>query len=198
MQDALTEVVNRAGAELIVTPMIERARRSGEAVHSLFINVDGMRVVNAAGGLAAGDAVLRAVAKTLGECVRGTDVVVRWNGDEFVVLGPGNGISPLELERRVRAALLATPVVPTDVWTGRVSIGSATLVPWDEGGLADLVERAEKDMVLRRSLRRRTPANDGSPWLATPPPPEAGAGNFYAEPLDDEVVDGEVIEDERA
>jgi hypothetical protein len=36
-----------------------------------------------------------------------------------------------------------------------VSIGSATLVPWDDGDLDSLLRRADQDMVLRRSLRRQ-------------------------------------------
>jgi len=156
VQDALTQVANRSGLELVAAPMIEHARRSGQAVCCLYIDVDGLRAVNEAVGLAGGDAVLRDVAEVVSDSVRGTDVVARWSGDEFVVVGPGTGMSPLELERRVRARLITQPPVPTEVWNGRVSIGSATLVPWDEGDLATLVTKAELDMQMRRSLRRQS------------------------------------------
>jgi len=156
VQDALTQVANRSGLELVAAPMIEHARRSGQAVCCLYIDVDGLRAVNEAVGLAGGDAVLRDVAEVVSDSVRGTDVVARWSGDEFVVVGPGTGMSPLELERRVRARLITQPPVPTEVWNGRVSIGSATLVPWDEGDLASLVTKAELDMQMRRSLRRQS------------------------------------------
>lgn len=155
-RDPLTGLANRAGIELAAAPMIEHARRSGQAVHCLYIDVDGLRAVNEAVGLAGGDAVLRDVAAVVHHCVRGTDVVCRWNGDEFVVLGPGTGMSPLELERRVRARLITDPPVPVEVWNGRVSIGSATLVPWDDGDLGALVTRGEVDMQMRRSLRRQS------------------------------------------
>ncbi len=155
VRDRLTSMVNRSGAELIAAPMIDHARRSGQAVNCLYIDVDGLREVNTALGLAGGDAVLRAVAQVVTANVRTTDVVCRWSGDEFVVVGPGTGMSPLELERRVRAALLSDPPVATELWGGRVSIGSATLVPWDSCDLAGLIAKGEKDMLLRRSLRRQ-------------------------------------------
>jgi len=111
--------------------------------------------VNRALGMGAGDAVLLAVADAVMGSVRGTDVAARWTSDEFVIVGPGTGVSPLEFERRVRNRIATNPPVSTDTWDGRVSIGSATLVPWDEGDLVSLLNRAEQDMTLRRSLRRQ-------------------------------------------
>jgi len=97
-------------------------------------------------------------------------VVARWSADEFVVLGPGTGTSPLEMERRVRKRLAAACPVPADVWSPRVSVGSSTLVPWDDGDLEDLTRRADEDMHLRRALRRRSRA-------ATRPKNPDGAGH---------------------
>jgi diguanylate cyclase (GGDEF)-like protein len=155
VRDLLTGAVNRRGLELVAGPLIHNARRQGEAAHCLFLDVDGFRGLNEAAGAPAGDEALRGVAEALGGAVRSTDVVARWSGDAFVVVGPGTGTSPLELERRVQAHLMESPPVPEDVWVPRVSIGSATLVPWDEGDLASLLRRAEQDMRLRRTLRRQ-------------------------------------------
>ncbi len=165
VQDNLTSALNRRGLELVAGPMIEHARRQGGAVSALFVDVDGLGRVNAALGVDAGDTVLRVVADRLAGCVRATDVVCRWAGDEFVVVGPGTGMSPLELERRTRAALLEEPPVDTGVWDPRLSAGSATLVPWDEGHLESLLDRAQQDLRLRRSLRR---ASSSPPREAAP------------------------------
>ena len=160
--------------------MIEHARRDGQAVHCLMIDIDGLRGVNEHMGHRGGDEVLLAVADALRGSTRSTDVVARWGEDQFAILGPGTGTSPLEMERRVRALVKASPPVPDDVWSGRVSIGSATLVPWDEGGLGSLLDRAEADMILRRSLRRRAAAAGGAggdvvPRVARSTPPARGA-----------------------
>jgi diguanylate cyclase (GGDEF)-like protein len=119
--------------------------------------------------------VLRAVTAGLEATVRTTDVVARWSGDEFVVVGPGTGTSPLELERRLHAHLAAAPPLPPELWAARVSIGSATLVPWDEGDLASLLRRADQDMRLRRSLRRQRAERDGGRLVAPPAHVEDGA-----------------------
>lgn len=176
VRDQLTGAVNRIGLELVAGPLIHHARRQGEAAHCLFVDVDGFRDLNEAAGPTAADDVLRAIAVALLGAVRSTDVVGRWSGDEFVVVGPGTGTSPLELERRVHAHLAQTPPVATEIWTPRVSIGSATLVPWDEGDLGSLLRRADQDMQLRRSLRRQRADRDGGS-VAPPPPPRPVAGD---------------------
>jgi diguanylate cyclase (GGDEF)-like protein len=166
--DGLTGAANRKGLEMLALPMIENARRQGQAVHCLYIDIDSFKAVNDAAGDAAGDEVLVALAAALKTSVRATDAVARWSGDEFVVLGPGTGTSPLELERRLRSHLNQVSPVPGDVWSARVSIGSATLVPWDDGDLNALLGRAEQDMRLRRTLRRRSGGRSRPP-VASPP-----------------------------
>jgi diguanylate cyclase (GGDEF)-like protein len=161
--DALTGAANRRGLEMLALPMIENARRQGQAVHCLFVDVDGFSMVNDAAGRAGGDEVLVALAEALKTSVRATDAVARWAGDEFIVLGPGTGTSPLELERRLRAHLAQVSPVPESVWPARVSIGSATLVPWDDGDLTALLGRAEQDMRLRRTLRRQSRERSRTP-----------------------------------
>jgi diguanylate cyclase (GGDEF)-like protein len=162
VNDALTGVLNRRGLELMAAPMIELSRRRGEAVHALFVDVDGFSLVNAELGYERGDDLLVAVAEALNGSVRQTDVVCRVGGDEFVVVGPGTGTSPLEMERRMREILRAAPPVAETVWPSRLSIGSATLVPWDDGDLSSLLGRADSDMRLRRSLRRQSQDRRGA------------------------------------
>jgi diguanylate cyclase (GGDEF)-like protein len=155
VHDLLTGAVNRRGLEMLGLPLVENARRQGEAVHCLFVDVDDFKGVNASAGFDFADQVLITMTEAIKGSVRATDSVGRWSGDQFVVIGPGTGTSPLEMERRVRHQLSQLDPGPNTTWQGRVSIGSATLVPWDEGDLDALIGRAEQDMRLRRSLRRQ-------------------------------------------
>jgi diguanylate cyclase (GGDEF)-like protein len=168
VRDPLTGVANRKGLELVARPMIDLARRQGHAVHCLVVDVDTLRGINEAHGVREGDEVLLAVADALKVATRTTDIVARWGGDEFVLLGPGTGTSPLEMERRIRAHLSTVLTLPRGTWQGRVSAGAATLVPWDGDDLEGLLQRAEQDLALRRSLKRRAAARIAEDDSASP------------------------------
>ena len=84
--DGLTGLPNRAEALAQAERALLRARRTGERVAWVFIDLDRFKAVNDSFGHAAGDAVLRTVAQRLRSCTRGIDVVARLGGDEFVVL----------------------------------------------------------------------------------------------------------------
>jgi diguanylate cyclase (GGDEF)-like protein len=157
VRDPLTGLVNRRGLSLMGQQIVETARRSGDAVHCVYIDIDQLRHVNEVSGREAGDDVVVAIADALRSVTRGTDIVARWGGDEFCVIGPGSGMSPMELERRLRERVLLSPPVPLDVWEPKVCAGGAMLAPWDSGSLDTLLGKADQEMYLRRALRRGGP-----------------------------------------
>ncbi|NPV27230.1 MAG: GGDEF domain-containing protein [Firmicutes bacterium] len=74
-QDALTGLLKR-----------EAAAQYPDCQAAMFCDLDGFKKVNDTYGHAVGDRVLAEFARTLKKCVRADDPVVRWGGDEFVVL----------------------------------------------------------------------------------------------------------------
>jgi diguanylate cyclase (GGDEF)-like protein len=163
VEDDLTGLLNRRGIALVGGQIVASARRSGNAVHCVFLDVDGLKDVNDRLGHAAGDRVLLAVADAIRLSVRSGDVVARWGGDEFCVVGPGPGTAPIDLEKRVAGKIVDLP--PDDVpgWLPQVSAGSAMLAPWDDGDLASLLDQADREMYRRRGLRREAPPLERQP-----------------------------------
>jgi diguanylate cyclase (GGDEF)-like protein len=154
VRDQLTGLANRRGLAMVGAQIVELARRQGDAAHCIFVEIAGLKQVNSVLGNDSGDEVIVAVGEALREVTRATDVVARWAGDEFCVVGPGPGMAPLELERRLRDTVLLHAPVPAQVWPVLLSAGGAMLAPWDSGTLETLLGKADQEMHLRRSLRR--------------------------------------------
>lgn len=169
--DPLTGLANRHGLRLLGGHILETSRRRGDAVYCVFLDVDGLGGVNRSAGRGDGDEVLLAVAEALRATTRATDVAARWGDDEFVLVGPGTGLPPLEIERRIRAHCIEHGTVDRRVWQPRVSAGSYLLEPWDDDALDAVLHLADRDMQVRRALRRDTGASGASRAIAPPPRP---------------------------
>ena len=84
--DPLTEVYNRRSLEDMAGRFISHARRLGKPLTFLLIDLDRFKQVNTRFGHQTGDFVLAQVAALLKSSVRGSDAVVRYGGDEFLVV----------------------------------------------------------------------------------------------------------------
>jgi diguanylate cyclase (GGDEF)-like protein len=172
--DPGTDLANRRGLEMLAGQIFESARRRGDAVYCIFLDIDGLDQVNSRVGRSVGDGVIRIVAQAVTSSIRGTDATARWGDDEFVVIGPGTGLPPLEMERRIRTYCLDHSTLARTVWPARVSAGGAVLEPWNEGSVNTLLREAEREMRLRRTLRRESTSPTYRPVRhdPSPKPPE--------------------------
>ncbi|MET0623951.1 MAG: diguanylate cyclase, partial [Pyrinomonadaceae bacterium] len=92
MTDALTGLLNRYGLHRALQRELSEARRYARPLSCLLLDIDFFKAVNDTYGHAAGDAALAQAARALTESVRGSDVVCRYGGEEFLVLAPETGV----------------------------------------------------------------------------------------------------------
>ena len=91
--DDLTGVLRRAAGIAATEREIARARRQKSPLTVAFVDIDGLKQANDAGGHAAGDALLKSLAAALKVGLRGQDLVLRYGGDEFVCVLPDTPIN---------------------------------------------------------------------------------------------------------
>jgi diguanylate cyclase (GGDEF)-like protein len=126
--DPLTDAYNRRFGLSRLNEEFSRAVRAENPLGVLMFDLDHFKVVNDTYGHLAGDRVLRAVAKTCRRVMREGDVLIRYGGEEFLVLLPGAGSDDLaEIGERLRRSVGETVVPEGDQRIGvTISVGGAT------------------------------------------------------------------------
>lgn len=84
--DALTGLPNRRGLDEYVAQAAQRAARAGTFVAAAYIDLDGLKAINDGSGHQTGDQVLLEVAQRMRQVLRDEDLLVRFGGDEFVMI----------------------------------------------------------------------------------------------------------------
>lgn len=142
--DPLVPLPNRRGFERQLSGLIDRAERYGDAGALLFIDVDGLKVVNDSFGHDAGDAALIHVAELLIGGIRQSDTVARFGGDEFAVL----------LERVDLAQATETAARLTDRIAGTSFTYEGLSIPLSAAiGIAEIRTGDTPETVLARADR---------------------------------------------
>ncbi|MEO7722941.1 MAG: GGDEF domain-containing protein [Pseudolysinimonas sp.] len=146
--DPLTGLANRRAWDDRLEQEIERSRRTGTTLTVAMIDLNGFKAINDRDGHAAGDQLLRAIARAWQNQVRGGgDFLARIGGDEFAALT--SGPDEMGMRRLIKRFDEATPTGVTS------SAGEAT---WDRTERAsDLLHRADLAMYKTKLKYRRDP-----------------------------------------
>jgi diguanylate cyclase (GGDEF)-like protein/PAS domain S-box-containing protein len=154
--DHLTSLPTRAAWDRRLRCAENRAREDGAKYAVMFIDVDQFKGINDQNGHRAGDRVLQIVAERLRACVRPTDVVARYGGDEFVVLLE-NVCVDSEVEQianRIRAELDLSIDFDGTCVAMAASVGVAIARP--QSNAQDLVDEADQAMYRAKAAKRRS------------------------------------------
>jgi diguanylate cyclase (GGDEF)-like protein len=128
-RESLTGCFNRRAFYELFPREAERARRLGQGVSLVFLDLDHFKSINDRFGHEVGDRVLQQLAARLQGTVRETDLIFRWGGEEFVILlAHTRAAEAPSLGERIRAAVAERPFVGADSHPPvpvTVSIGTA-------------------------------------------------------------------------
>jgi diguanylate cyclase (GGDEF)-like protein/PAS domain S-box-containing protein len=146
--DQLTQLPNRALVLDCAERMLARGAREPTSVIALYIDLDGFKQVNDTFGHAAGDELLRVVGSRLSGATRGSDLVGRLGGDEFIMLLDGFtlDLGPEIVAERV-LDVLREPVVLERAEGASVRVNASIGVAVALGGTADDLLR-DADLAL--------------------------------------------------
>ena len=163
-EDILTGLPNRQWLTLQFPQLLVQAQRCGSGVALLYIDLDEFRHVNDVHGDSVGDALLQGAAQRLKSLLRPSDCVVRFGGDEFVVLlMPPDSDAHAEL---VAARIVEAFCAPFALGRTSVAVGASVgiaVFPHDAGDAAALVKNGAVAMDAAKSegkgrYRRYDPA----------------------------------------
>jgi diguanylate cyclase (GGDEF)-like protein len=149
--DPLTQLADRDAIAQRVAAWQREAAPQPPRFALLFLDLDNFKLINDRYGHAAGDAVLQALASRWMHCVRDSDLVARYGGDEFVVLvkDAGSQLEAAPIIRRIGHATRQPIDVAGQTLQLSVSIGTA----WSDAvprSLDEIVHAADRDMYSNK------------------------------------------------
>jgi len=153
-QDPLTRIPNRAAYNERLDIEYKRWRRYKSDLCMAVIDIDHFKNINDSYGHAAGDKTLQVIVKQISKCLRSTDFLARWGGEEFVLLFPQTSITalgkPLEA---IRKKVESIPFKFKDKSvTITISAGATNFTDKDE--LDEVFERADQALYQAKDEGR--------------------------------------------
>jgi diguanylate cyclase len=144
--DPLTEVGNRKFFDREIVRILSEARDQNSKVSLLMVDIDFFKNFNDTHGHLVGDQVLRLVARTLVENLKGRDVIARYGGEEFIIILPDTRLQDAERVANHLRTCLATKNITRRgtneiLGTITISIGVAEYAADDDGD--SLISRAD-------------------------------------------------------
>jgi diguanylate cyclase len=169
LTDPLTQLANRKFFDDALAKAISEAGKSGEQLSLLMTDVDHFKRFNDTFGHLTGDQVLRLVAMSVKQNVKGQDTAARYGGEEFAVVLPNTPLrSAITVADHIRRAVMTKELMKrsTGEHLGRVtvSIGAATLRPGDTP--QTLIERADTCLYAAKRCGRNRVISEADPEVS--------------------------------
>ena len=175
LTDPLTSLANRKYFDDQFAKAIADAEKSRAPLSLMFTDIDHFKSFNDTHGHLTGDQVLRLVAMSVKQNVKGQDTAARYGGEEFAIILPNTALSPARsVADHIRRAVMSKELMKrsTGEHLGRVtiSIGVATLRSGDT--LQALIERADASLYAAKRNGRNRVICENDPEVAPAAPVE--------------------------
>ncbi|MBD5475007.1 MAG: GGDEF domain-containing protein [Lachnospiraceae bacterium] len=157
MLDSLTQVYNRAGFFHFADGMIEECKKDGVPIGIFFADINKLKQVNDGYGHEEGDFYIRSVASHIGKLKKKEQLLMRYGGDEFVVVGKiirGNEFD--ELTENLNSKLEECRRKNDKIYEMSVSVGFKSAVITENIKIDSLIEEADREMYkMKKEWRDR-------------------------------------------
>ena len=142
-RDPLTGVYNRSVMETIMQREVSLASRHKAPLSLVFLDIDDFKGINDTAGHAVGDGIIKTFAACIQRCIRTTDILARYGGDEFVLL-----LSNTSMEG---AVLLAERICKTAAETGLLKVNGHKTRVTTSIGVASLADNDTFETLCARA-----------------------------------------------
>lgn len=154
--DTLTGVFNRAGFFKFAPHVIQEARRKGNDLFAFFLDMDGLKAINDKYGHDEGDTIIKAMANVLSKVHRHGELLMRYGGDEFVVLSQGYSHEDaatyiMQVEKGIEEYNQAS----NHPYTLEASMGYSIVAPAEDFDLEAFIETADQEMYKAKKEKKR-------------------------------------------
>jgi two-component system cell cycle response regulator len=161
-RDELTGLLNRREFDRIMAEEEERARRFGQPLSLVIIDIDRFKSINDLHGHVAGDAVLRAAAASIADSIRTVDRAARIGGEEFaLILVQTDGAPAFEVARRAIASVARGPVKAGELSIAVTASAGVATLPSDARTAGELFETADRALYEAKNGGRNRAVRAG-------------------------------------
>ncbi len=155
--DSITGLINRHALQDRLRQYVDEARALKTDIAFAIVDVDRFKTINDTYGRPVGDAVIKEMARRLTECIRGSDIVGRLDGDEFaVILRQARDMDEIkEITARISKSISVPMEIGGKTISASVSIG-VSCFPRHAGDADDLFVKADRALYQAKQKGRRT------------------------------------------
>ena len=152
--DPLCGIYNRNGFNINAGYIFEECIQAQAALSVIFIDVDGLKIINDTYGHSEGDFTIKAVSETIELSCGSMDVCGRIGGDEFVIIGRGENFADI-FKKRFDAELERKNQEMNKPYELSASVGFINAIPDKSDTLIEFIQQADAEMYLVKKARRK-------------------------------------------